>query len=126
MAKLNVGDYGMQFEDGHKPPVFFERKSIPDLFGTLGGGYSRFKREIIRAQDSKVSLIVLIEGSFSKVLKGAEYSKMSGISVMRRLFTIWVRYGVSFVCLNSRTEMAQYIMEAYYCMGKEYIRKKGK
>ena len=43
---LNVGDYCICFHDGHIPSVVFERKSVGDLFGTLTGGYDRFKKEI--------------------------------------------------------------------------------
>ena len=46
MTKLEVGDYAVKFKDGYSPLYFFERKSIGDLFGTMGKGYKRFKREI--------------------------------------------------------------------------------
>ena len=123
MVKLNVGDYGVMFEDGHTPSVFFERKSLPDLFGTMGKGYVRFKREIIRVQETKSTLIIIIEGSLTKVLKGVSYSRMEGISIVRKLFTIWIRYGIGFVCCKDRDEMSRYITEFYYSMGKEYIRR---
>lgn len=42
IKKCEVGDYGCQFEDGFIVPVYFERKGLSDLFGTLGMGYKRY------------------------------------------------------------------------------------
>jgi len=124
VTKLPVGDYSCQFEDGHNTSVFFERKSLPDLFGSLTKGYARFKREILRAQEASQTLIIIVEGSYSKILKGTEYSMVEGLSIIRKMFTLWLRHGVQFVCCNNREEMAEYICEFYYAMGKEYVRRK--
>jgi ERCC4-type nuclease len=119
--KLDCGDYGCQFTDGHTPPIYFERKSLVDLFGTLGKGYKRFKREIQRAQESNISLIIAIEGSITKILNGTEYSTMEGISVLRRLITLEIKYGIRHKCFNSRDEMSLYIAEYYCGIGKRHV-----
>jgi len=121
--KLSVGDYGCVFKDGYEVPVFFERKALGDLFSTLGTGYKRFKREILRSHESKKTLILIIEGSLFKVLAGYEYSNLTGLSIIRKLFTLWVRYGVMPVFCNSREEMAEYITQFYISAGKEYVRR---
>ena len=121
--KLNVGDYACQFEDGYEVPVYFERKNISDLFGTMGKGYPRFKKEIQRAKDTNVKLILIIEGSMTKVLKGVKYSKMRGTSVVKKLFTLWFKYGLVPVYCQNREDMSRYIYE-YYCKIGE-LRSKG-
>jgi len=106
------------------PPLFFERKTISDLFGTLGKGHERFKREIKRAQDSNVGLVVVIEGSLGEVLLGFGYSTLKGLSVLRQLLTFKWRYGVDHRFFVDRSEMSEYIVETFVCVGKEYLRNK--
>ena len=43
-----VGDYAWETDSGYILPLTFERKSLGDLFSTLGKGYPRFKKEILR------------------------------------------------------------------------------
>jgi ERCC4-type nuclease len=123
MTKLSVGDYGVQYKDGHIPPVYFERKTISDLFSTLGKGYKRFKREIIRSQENEYRLIIAIEGSYSKVLKGSKYSSIEGITVILKLHTLKWRHGVDHRFFKNREEMTDYITHTYLTLGKEHIRK---
>ena len=122
--KLDIGDYGCQFEDGHIPDIFFERKSIGDLFGTLGKGYERFKREIIRSQESKQTLFIIIEGSLTKIFLGYEHSTLKGISIVYKLYTLWVKHGIQPIFCKDRAEMAEYITQFYIACGKEYVRKR--
>lgn len=117
-TKLNVGDYGAEFSDGVQPKVFFERKSIGDLFGTLGAGYPRFRKELERARDSGSLLFIVIEGSLSDVLKGYSHSTISGITILRKLWTLYWKYGVQFICCKDREEMSKYILECYFSIGR--------
>ncbi len=123
-TKLEVGDYGAEFNDRHIPNVFFERKSIPDLFCSLSSNYSRFKKEIIRAKEHNLLLIIIIEGTLTKVIKGINESQRSGEDIAQQLFTLVIRYQIPFVCCSSREEMSRYITEFYLAIGREYIRKK--
>lgn len=125
IQKLDVGDYGCRFENGHEPLIYFERKNIADLFGTLSKDYDRFKREIIRAHEAKITMFIIVEGTLTDVLKGHKYSKRKGISIVTQLFTIMVRYGVKTIYCKDRTEMAKYITEFYLCCGREYLRQLG-
>lgn len=54
--KLDAGDYSIK---GYETAITFERKSIPDLVGTLIRGHDRFLRELERMQnyDEKYLLI---------------------------------------------------------------------
>lgn len=119
--KLDVGDYGVVFEDGHTPPFFFDRKSIGDLFGTMGQGYERFKQCIIRSHESRVTLFIIVEGSLFSVLKGYEHSTIKGTSVVYKLFTLWIKYGVQTVFVNDRREMSEYITQFFIAVGKRHV-----
>jgi len=120
-VKLDAGDYGCEFKYGFVPPVFFERKSIPDLFGTLGKGYKRFKNEIVLAEELGLKLVIIIEGSLTKVLEGTKYSKMDGRTVVRKLYTLWLKYDIPFVCCTNRKECSFYICEYYASIGRRVI-----
>ena len=112
-ATLPYGDYACK-HNNKKIPVVFERKSIGDLFGTLGKGIKRFKKEIGKAAEENVALIIIVEVNLSKILKGYKYSKkMKGIAVIRTLFTLLLKHRVPFVCCKNRDEMELYITEFY-------------
>lgn len=117
-ATLKCGDYGCRMEDGYVVPVYFERKGISDLYGTLGKGHKRFKRELLRAEELGIKLIIIVEGSLGAVLKGYKHSTLSGISVIRQLFSFWVRYGVVPVFCKDREEMGFYIYEYFASVGR--------
>ena len=124
---LKLGDYGARFKDGFIPPVFFERKSLNDLFGTLASkNYKRFKDRIRYAQDNNLKLIIIIEKPLMAVLKGCEYSKFEGYSMVLKLFTLWAKHNVGFVCCKNRLEMSVYIANTYIAIGKQYLKKLGK
>jgi len=115
---LDFGDYACEFSDGTRPPLVFERKSIPDLFSTLTSGHDRFRREIQRAKEANHNIVIIIEGTFTDILRGCPYSTVKGIKIIRQLFTLWFRYGVQFVCCESRTEMSHYIQECFFSIGR--------
>ncbi len=126
VEKLEVGDYTVEYNDGYRPPVIFEKKSIPDLFGTLSKGHKRFKKEISRAKDLNIKLILIIEGTLSKVLKGYEHSTLSGISIVRTVFSLLLRHGLFPWFAKDREEMSRYIYEYYCGLGRMKGRKNGK
>lgn len=121
--KLDVGDYGCEFEDGHIVPIVFERKSIADLFGTLGKGYKRFKKEIIRAQEANIQIFIIIEGTLADVQKGYEYSKIKGDQITKQLFTLWLKHNIMPIFVKDRREMSDYIINFYIASGKQYLRR---
>lgn len=124
VGKLQVGDYQAKFKDGYLPPIIFERKSLQDLFGTLSAGYKRFKRECNRAIESKITLIIIIEASLTKISHGFERSSRNPEEIIKQLFTLYIKHGIPFVCCNTREESALYITNFYIAIGKEYIRKR--
>lgn len=118
---LPVGDYAAEFNDGTRPPIMFERKGINDLFGTMGKGYPRFKKELARAKDAGLQLILIIEGTLAEVYAGVPHSTMEGATVVQKLFTLWIRYDLQPVFCASRKEMAAFIREFFYGVGRHYF-----
>lgn len=116
---LCVGDYACEFEDGFRPQVVFERKSLGDLYGTMGAGYKRFKREMERARDNGTDLVLLVESSLSDVAAGFERSSQSGESIVTKLFTLRQRYGLEAVFCKNRDEAVYYIMHRWMALGRE-------
>ena len=97
-----------------------ERKSIGDLYGTLSQGYDRFKREILKAAENKITLVIIIEGSLRRVLAGYRNSQRTPISIVYQLFTLKVRYKIDSVFCNNRDEMSQYITHYFLAMEREH------
>ena len=122
LATLDVGDYQAEYTDGTRPPVVFERKGLGDLFGTMTAGYARFKREMERAQEQGIRLILLIEGTLTDVYAGHTYSQFAGSSCVQKLFTLWVKYDLYPVFCANRSEMSRYIIEFYAGIGRNYKR----
>ena len=121
---LPVGDYQPAFEDGTRPPIVFERKSVADLAGTLTKGYDRFKAEMLRAQEAGLTLMVIVEDSLTAVRHGAPYSQESGESLLQRCFTLMVRYRFQIVFCQDRREAARYILEFCKAVGRTYAHNK--
>lgn len=119
---LSVGDYAC-IVDGCQLPIHFERKSIPDLYGTLSAGYERFKKEIFRAKSENIQLIIIIEGTLTKVLKGARYSMRTPESLVYQLFTISTRYNIPIVFCKDPEEVAEYITQFFISHKNEYLDK---
>ena len=113
VATLPYGDYCCEY-NGKLLPVVFDRKSLGDLFGTLGKGHKRFMREVDRAKKDNTLLIIIVEKNLSTIRKGYRYSKMSGSAIMRQLFTLQHKHSVPFVCCKNREEMEMYIAEYFY------------
>ena len=117
---LPFGDYWAAYETGQEMPVCFERKGISDLFGTLSGGMERFKRELERARDNNFKIILIVEGTLSEVIAGAKYSTVEGKSILKTMFTLWVKYDVVPVFCPNRSEMKRFILETFEAIGRNF------
>lgn len=99
---LKTGDYSIK---GMETRIAIERKSMADLFGTLGKGHKRFKREISRGLEMDY-FGIYIEGTEEKIrnkdFPGSYYSKMRGFVILKILKTIETRYGVDVVYCDNR------------------------
>ena len=119
--KLDVGDYRGRYENGKESRIIIERKSVGDLFGTLTKGYSRFRKEIERAREDSISLIICVEGSYARIRKGYKHCRRPGKEIQDQLRTIWVKYGVTHVYCVSRVEMANYIVDTFIWCGRKKL-----
>ena len=124
-TKLPYGDYAGAWEDKDGKhiefmPIFFERKSLGDLYGTLGKGMERFRRELQRAKEDKVQLIIIVEACLSEVRNGYEHSKMEGDSILKTLFTLWVKHDVPHILCNDRKDMKRTILEMFSAIGRNF------
>ena len=120
--KLEVGDYSIE---GFEDKIAIERKSVPDLFQTLGKGHKRFKRELERSKNYEFFAIV-VEGAFSRVynknFEGAEYTRLSGVTVAQICTTLLVKYSIPIIYCNSREESSMFILsifKSYYKLKEE-------
>lgn len=91
VATLKTGDYSIV---GFEDRIAIERKSLEDLFGSLGGGRERFEREFERMAGLEYAALV-VESSLPRILEGAPHSpRMSPIAVAATLASWSIRYGV--------------------------------
>lgn len=71
---LKSGDYSLL---GYETAVAVERKSLDDLYGTLGQGRERFERELVRLSSYRFAAVV-IEGDWRAIL-GTYPDQLAGL-----------------------------------------------
>ena len=64
---LKFGDYCLNDRKKTKN-TYIERKSVPDLIGTLSSGLERFKNEINRAAEEDAYMVILVERKLNDCL----------------------------------------------------------
>jgi len=100
---LPTGDYSI---DGLKDLVTVERKSLPDLFSTLGQNRERFKAEHERMAEMAFAAVV-IEASWYTITKlQPAYSQLDPNSVHGTAVSWMQRYGVPWIAACNR-ELAE-------------------
>jgi len=120
VKKLNAGDYSIE---GYEHIIAIERKSAPDLFGTLGKGHKRFQKELMRAANYDY-FVILVECSLTSILnkdfEGANYCGMFGHTVAQICFTLKMKYGIDVIFCNGRNEAVSYVRQIF----KSYLKQK--
>ena len=116
---LKTGDYSIQ---GYEDKICFERKSVPDLVGTLIRGHERFLREMERMNTYEVKYI-LVEHTAGTVYRycdkhGWEYKFDT---IIQSLLAYAYHYHVRVKFCKDREDMAKYIVRK----SREFIAKKG-
>lgn len=86
-----------------------ERKSASDLYQTITHNHPRFRREIIRSQEGRIVLVVVVEASREKFV-GLTWSRVAlkqrPATLDKILTTVESRYGIEFVwCKDRRCAM---------------------
>ena len=121
---LDFGDYKLN-DDVFTGKVCIERKSMGDLYATLTTGYSRLKREILRAKESGFYLIILIESAFEAIyplslkLKhlgtviSAEYVHHQMRELLKEFPTI-----LQFLFVNDREDASEAVIKIFQSGGQ--------
>jgi hypothetical protein len=118
VSKLYVGDY--QSLDNSRL-VIDRKKDLQEICGNVTQQHERFQRELLRAQEAEIQLIILIEhGDDIQSLEDVYFwdnprlskspKATTGKSLYRSLCTIRDRYNVRFEFCTKR-ETGQKIME---------------
>ena len=101
VKKLDVGDYML---DGNDTISVDRKSSIDELASNLLNreDKSRFMREVRRAKESGLHLVVLIESNKYKSIPDlrewrSKYSGISGRSLMDAIYKTHIAYGVEFL-----------------------------
>lgn len=86
---LKSGDYSLV---GYESRVAVERKSLADLYGTLGQGRDRFERELVRLSQMEFAAVV-VEATWPEVCaEPPEHTKLPPKIVFRSVVAWSVRY----------------------------------
>lgn len=116
---LKTGDYSIV---GHEDKICFERKSVPDLVGTLIGGHERFLREMDRMKGYEVKYI-LVEHTAGTVYRYCEKMgwELKFDTIIQSLLAYAYHYHVRVRFCKDREDMAKYIVakSREYLKGKE-------
>ena len=106
-AHLKTGDYTV---DGLQDIVAVERKSLADLFGTLGWNRNRFRAEHERMAKMQRAIVV-IEASWFEIINMPPSFERAGLmrqsnlppkTVFRTALSWHVRYGVPWIVAEDR------------------------
>lgn len=100
---LKTADYSI---DGYEDKVAIERKTLSDLYGTLGGGRDRFEREMCRLVEFQYGAIV-VEADLSDVMKPTRKdpdfkSQLSPRSVFGTYVSWSIKYDISWIFAGNR------------------------
>lgn len=82
VSTLKTGDYSIQ---GFESEICVERKSLSDLYGTLGGGRDRFIRELERMSQMTVAAVVIEANCDYALQNPPRNSKLAPKSVFRSI-----------------------------------------
>ena len=102
---LDTGDYTVETLEN---VLCVERKSIPDLVGTVVNDWQRFSRQLRRMSAMDVALIV-VEGKVSDLMNHQYSSQTNPESVRGKLNRIQVQFGIQTLFLENREIAASWV-----------------
>ncbi len=91
MQGLTTGDYSLA---GLEDQICVERKSMVDLFGSVGKGRARFEREVERMSKFDYAALVIESDLSSIFVNPPARSKMNPKAVFRTIISWSVKYNV--------------------------------
>lgn len=106
VQKLDFGDYSIK---GLEEKICIERKTIGDLWGTLGDqkNYKRFIREWERAKDTKIKYLI-IEGNIADIDRGYRWSRVPANNIHAKLVSLQVKHNVHVIFAGSQKIARKY------------------
>lgn len=107
VSKLDTGDYSIK---GMEHIVCVERKSISDLYLSLGKNKERFMREVDRMQEIPYRFIV-IDGTLDETMKGNRFSKLTSKYISSFLFKLQLIYGIHVLFLGKGEKGREFVRE---------------
>lgn len=115
---LNVGDYAIAppYDKG----IRIERKSLNDMTGTLSKGLDRFDRELARAQEANLYVVMMVETNITEALSfdylpHMRWVKASAAHIFKNLRDLLIKYPLHFQCVfvDGREEMARAVVRIF-------------
>lgn len=115
ISSLQTGDYSIR---GLEHEIAVERKSLEDLFGTLGEGRERFENELDRLNEMRG--FVVVEAPWPVVMSGLANRRLSPQSVYGSIIAYQQRYPRVhwWMCVDRRdAETTTFRILRYYAEG---------
>lgn len=111
---LKEGDYTTEklWQDFH-----IERKSPSDLYSSIIQSHMRFRREILRAQDKNLQLVIYVETSRKKFIAKkwpqGDKRKVKSETLDKIITTLTRHYNLEFVWCSSRRDMVEKMLKRF-------------
>jgi len=107
IQKLDVGDYTVE---GMESILMIERKTLGDLWGTLGPqkNYQRFLREMDRAKDHRIKFLI-IEATLADVDRGYSYSQVPVNNIHAKLLSLQVKHNLHVIFAGRQDRARAYV-----------------
>lgn len=97
-SKLYVGDYSRL--DNQTVCIDTKKDLLEVANNICGKSHDRFRNELIRAQESNIKLIILIESTWTRETAWgwtSKYTKVKGSTLMKAMISMEKKYGVEFI-----------------------------
>ena len=119
VTKLDVGDYAIK---GLESTIMIERKTLGDLWGTLGNpnNYLRFLEEMKRASSHKIKYLV-IEATLAEINAGYGWSKVPAANILAKLASLEVKHNVHVVFAGRLDQARTYVRNLMDKLWKYYL-----
>ena len=114
VKKLVVGDYTTKKLESS---FIVERKSPADLYQTVLQGHVRFRKELMRAAEHQIQLVMYVECPvatfYAKAFPGGSARQCSGDTLRKIIYTISTRYNLEFNWARDRDHMKQLMLSRF-------------
>lgn len=88
-ANLFWGDYSLE---GHEQHLIIERKTLADLYGTIGGRRDSFYEEVKRMSRARMAAVVIESSWEDVVLRQPEFTQTRPKTIVRTIMAWWARH----------------------------------